>query len=123
MKLATKDELIKMFVSGDLFSYLMKVNLFRKGDMVNYATLLDLGKEDMQLWFEKNGYPGLKASPRGGECDYVWTLRDGVYEVVFIERNLEFPEFSTTSGQEFETWWKDYTLKQYTARLEYTWRF
>ncbi len=62
MKLATKDELIKMFISGDLFSYLMKVNLIRKGDMVNYAKLLDLGKADLQSWFEKNGYPGLKVS-------------------------------------------------------------
>jgi hypothetical protein len=123
MKPATKDELIKMFVSGDLFSYLMKVDLIRKGDMVNYAKLLDLDREDLQAWFEKNGYPGLKASPPGGECDCIWTLRDGVYEVVFIERNLEFPEFSTRSRQEFETWWKNYTLKQYMAKLAYTWKF
>ena len=123
MKLATKDELIKMFISGDLFSYLMKANLIKKGDMVNYGALLALGTEDLRSWFEKNGYPGLKTSPPGGECDYAWTLRDGVYEVVFIERNLEFPEFSTTSRQEFEAWWKNYTLKQYTAKLGYTWKF
>ena len=52
--------------------------------MVNYAKLLDLGKGDLYSWFEKNGYPGLKASPCGGECDYVWILQDGVYEVVSL---------------------------------------
>lgn len=118
----TKDQLIDLFIKKDLFSYLMKWNYIKKGDTVNYAQLLDLGEEDLRRWFEKNGYPGIKASPRGGECEYAWSLREGVYEVVFIERNLEFPEFSTTSKNEFEAWWKEYTLELYTAKLQYTWK-
>lgn len=116
----TKDQLIGLFIK-DLFSYLMKWNYIRKGDSVSYAKLLDLGEDDLRRWFEKNGYPGLKDSPRGGENEYTWTLREGVYEVVFIERNLEFPEFSTTSKEEFESWWRAYTLRLYLGKLQLTW--
>ena len=119
----SKDQLISLFIKGDLFSYLMKWNYIKKGDTVNYAQLLDLREEDLRRWFEKNGYPGIRDSPRGGENDYVWSLKEGVYEVAFIERNLEYPEFTTTSKEEFETWWKASTLEQYFNKLNYTWTF
>jgi len=120
---ATKDQLIELFIKKDLFSYVTKWGLIKKGDTVNYAALLDLSEADLRRWFEKQGYPGLKSSPDAGECEYAWSLRDGVYEVVFIERNLESPEFSTTSKAEFERWWKQYTLERYTAKLQSSWVF
>jgi hypothetical protein len=119
--LPSKQELVEMFISKDLFSFVMKRGLIKKGDSVNYAQLLDLGEGDLQTWFQKNGYPGLKDSPRGSEWEYTWKLSEGVYEVLFIERNHESMEFSTTSKEEFETWWKDHTLRKYTAKLNYTW--
>ncbi len=119
--LAPKAELVNMFITGDLFSYVMKMGLVKKGDSVNYAQLLDLGEEDLKSWFQAKGYPGIRTSPRGSECEYTWALHEGVYTVYFIERNTEFLEFSTTSKEEFETWWKKYTLERYTAKLKYTW--
>ena len=74
----SKDQLISLFIKRDLFSYLMKWNYIKKGNTVIYAQLLDLGEEDLRRWFAKNGYPDIRDSPRGGENDYVWSLKEGV---------------------------------------------
>lgn len=118
---ASKEELIELLIKRDLFSYVMKKYAIKKGDKVNYAQLLDLGSEDLTRWFEKHGYPGLKTSPPWRENQYAWALSEGVYTVSFIERNLDYPEFSTTSKEEFETWWKKYTVELYTAKLQSAW--
>ncbi len=119
--LPSKQELVEMFISKDLFSFVMKRGLIKKGDSVNYAQLLDLGSEDLTRWFEKHGYPGLKTSPPWRENQYAWTLSEGVYTVLFIERNLDYPEFSTTNKAEFEAWWKKYTVELYTGKLQSNW--
>jgi len=106
----TKDQLIELFVNDKLFGFLMK-----KGDLICYGKMLGISLEDLRVYFEQHGYPGLnvprnprRTTPEGGEGDTVWIMKDGVYTVWYIERNTPVQEFSTDSKPTFEAWWKEH---------------
>jgi hypothetical protein len=126
----TKDQLIKMFVNNTLFSFLMKQNRIKKGDLVCYGKMLDITLDDVRAYFENNGYPGLNiphktrpTSSDGSEGDTVWTFKDGVYAVWYIERNIPVEEFSTTSKEDFEGWWKEHIMGVWEYKLNNEWKF
>jgi hypothetical protein len=126
----TKDELIEMLVNKTLFSFLIKKNLIKKGDLVCYGKMLDISMNDVRAYFENRGYPGLNiprkeipTNPDGSEGDTVWTFKDGEYAVWYIERNTPGKEFSTTSKEDFETWWKEHIMGVWEYELNNEWKF
>src|SRR6187551_1832030 len=106
-----KDQLIDMLVNKTLFSFLMKKNFIKKGDVICYGKMLGISSADLRAYFEQHGYPGLviprqlrPTSPEGGEGDTVWTFKDGVYTVWYFERGEAVEDFSTDSKATFEDW-------------------
>lgn len=100
-----------------LYEFLLKKNILKEGEGGSYAKILDLSDDDLRLYFDAKGYPGLKESPDWQECDYAWSFEEGHYSVLFIERGLPTPHLYTTSKEEFEAWWKKHTLEIYSAQL------
>ena len=126
----SKDQLLEMFVSNTLFNFLLKRNVIRKGDTICYGKMLDISVEDMRAYFAANGFPGLniprhqiRQTPHGGEGDTEWTLKDGLYEVWYTERNDHNPVFSTASKAEFEAYWASKTFYSWEYKLNQEWIF
>lgn len=126
---ASKDQLISMLVNKTLFSFLMKKNIIKKGDLVCYGKLLGISVIDLRTYFEQHGYPGLvvprkmrPASPEGGEGDTVWTFKNNVYTVWYFERGEAVEDFATDSKETFEAWWKEHSLGVWEYHLNHEWR-
>lgn len=124
-----KDQLIEMLVNKSLFGFLMKKKFIKKGDLICYGKMLQITGEDLYIYFEKHGYPGLNiprkrvsTSPEGGEADTVWTFNEGRYTIWYIERNTPFEEFSTDSKEDFEAWWKKHALESWEFTLNHEWK-
>jgi len=125
----TKHQLIEMLVNKTLFSFLMKKNIIKKGDVVCYGKILDITADDLRVYFEQHGYPGLTiprklrpTTPEGSEGDTVWTFKEGMYTVWSFERNEAVEDFSTESKETFEAWWKEHSMGVWTYKLNDEWK-
>jgi len=126
----SKDQLLEMLVIKTLFNFLLKKNIIKKGDIICYGKMLGITVEDMRVYFTTHGFPGLnipchqiKQIPRGGEGDTEWTLKDGIYQVWYTERNDHNPVFSTTSKAEFEAYWASERFSSWEYKLNHEWVF
>jgi hypothetical protein len=124
----SKHQLIKMYLDNSLCSWLLKNQLLKKGDSFKYGNIMDVTIADLKTYFEEFGYPGLAiprksipTEPDGDEGETLWTLKNGVYTVWFIERGVPFSQFTTQSREEFETFWKKGLLEAYEVKLNYLW--
>ncbi|HCR54300.1 MAG TPA: hypothetical protein DIW27_07790 [Cytophagales bacterium] len=124
----TKMQWVEKFVKGDLFSFLMKNNIIKKGDSICYAKITGITMEDFHMYCSKNGYPGLdiprhqiRTSPLGEEGQTEWTLENNVYKVWFSERNTSYLVYETTSQLEFRTYWLKEMEQVWSYRLNREW--
>jgi hypothetical protein len=124
----SKNDLIKMYLNDSLYSWLLKNQLLKKGDSFKYGNIMDVTIDDLKIYFEEFGYPGLAISrksiptePDGDEGETLWTLKNGVYTVWFVERGVPFTQFTTQSREEFEFFWKKGLLEAYEVKLNYLW--
>ena len=121
-----KHDLIKKYLDGSLYIFLLKQGYIKKGDTFTYGELLNVTVEDFHHHFEVFGYPGLKIGrhdkPRnspnvGRETETQWTFDEDTYTVWYTDRGIPTPEFSTKSKEEFEEYWKKIVLEEFYFKL------
>lgn len=121
---------IEKLVNGNLRHFLLSNQYVKAGEEHTYSDLLGISRQDLQHYFEANGYPEwdipeseIRSEPRGGEYEICWTRKDGVYTAYWLERGTTTPEYKTTNKEEFATWWKKYTLDRFEGQCTYVYTF
>lgn len=122
----SKDDLIRLLVEGQLMQYVISNQLVKKGERFTYAALFELTAGDLNNYFDQHEFPQLKNSdasrpPLNGDFETVWTLEDGEYCAVWLERGTTSNLYSTRSKEEFQHWWNNNLLEGYVYQLTYPW--
>jgi hypothetical protein len=122
----SKDDLIQQLIEGQLMHYVTKHQLVKKGERFTYGSLLSISAEDIKKFLDRRGYPSIKDSeatrlPYHGDWETIWTLEDGLYCAVWLERGTTTTLFSTPSREDFQAWWNAHLLEEYTGALDYPW--
>lgn len=123
----TKDEIIAMILNGKIRDHIQKGGLLTKGQRYRYAELFNISKEDLQRYFEKTGYPVIRDKdaakpPFFGDCETFWTIEDGVYKALFVERGTMVSDvYSDPDRDSFQRWWNNHILDAHYFSMTYPW--
>ncbi len=123
----TKSDLIKLLVEDKLAQYVAAHHQFRPGQRYTWSELLGITRRDLEDYFAQHGFPLLKDSdavrpPFHGDFKTIWTIEDGEYQAVWLEKGTETTEFSSRSKEAFQTLWNAHLLETYWGRLTYPWK-